>query len=129
MLYYGFINSYFRTVAKTGVKKPHKIQRGKRKKPDSSEDDDDDEDDETPKRQTRRRAAKNVRCEEVWGWFGGESWLGKGGTGGPDSCVVLQRPVAEVWLFWQVPAGHIRGLSHFAICEGGSVYQSLLREM
>lgn len=55
-------NTYFRTVAKTNVKKPHKPQRGKkRKKPDSSEDDDDDEDDETPKRQTRRRAAKNVR--------------------------------------------------------------------
>ena len=63
-----FINSYFRTVAKTSVKKPHKTQRGKkRKKPDSSEDDDDDEDDETPKRQTRRRAAKNVRYQEVWG--------------------------------------------------------------
>lgn len=86
MLYYGFINSYFRTVAKTGVKKPHKIQRGKRKKPDSSEDDDDDEDDETPKRQTRRRAAKNVRCEEVWGWFGGESWLGKGALTPVWSC-------------------------------------------
>lgn len=62
------INSHFRTVAKTSVKKPHKPQRGKKKKrPDSSEDDDDDEDDETPKRQTRRRAAKNVRYQEVWG--------------------------------------------------------------
>lgn len=50
------------------------------------------------------------------------------GEGGPDSCVVLQGPVAEVWLFGQVPAGHIWDLSHFAICEGGNVYQSLLRE-
>ncbi|KAM6119387.1 LOW QUALITY PROTEIN: chromodomain-helicase-DNA-binding protein 2 [Pterocles gutturalis] len=54
-----------RTVAKTSLKKPHKPQRGKkRKRPDSSEDDDDDEDDETPKRQTRRRAAKNVSYKE-----------------------------------------------------------------
>lgn len=106
MLYYGFINSYFRTVAKTGVKKPHKIQRGKRKKPDSSEDDDDDEDDETPKRQTRRRAAKNVRCEEVWGCLGLRAGWGRGALGALTPCVVLQRPcsalqraVAEVWLF------------------------------
>ncbi|KAM6303835.1 chromodomain-helicase-DNA-binding protein 2 [Podargus strigoides] len=54
-----------RTVTKPSVKKPHKPQRGKkRKRPDSSEDDDDDEDDETPKRQTRRRAAKNVSYKE-----------------------------------------------------------------
>ncbi|KAM6301548.1 LOW QUALITY PROTEIN: chromodomain-helicase-DNA-binding protein 2-like [Podargus strigoides] len=57
------INSNFRTVTKPSVKKPHKPQRGKkRKRPDSSEDDDDD--DETPKRQTQRRAAKNVSYKE-----------------------------------------------------------------
>ncbi|KAM6301549.1 chromodomain-helicase-DNA-binding protein 2-like [Podargus strigoides] len=51
------------TVTKPSVKKPHKPQRGKkRKRLDSSEDDDDD--DETPKRQTRRRAAKNVSYKE-----------------------------------------------------------------
>lgn len=99
MLYYGFINSYFRTVAKTGAKKPHKIQRGKRKKPDSSEDDDDDEDDETPKRQTRRRAAKNVRCAEVWGCLGVRAGWGRGALGALIPCVLLQRAVAEVWLF------------------------------
>lgn len=59
-------NTYFRTMAKTSVKKPPKLQRGKkRKRQVSSEDDDDDEDGETPKRQTRRRAAKNVRYQKV----------------------------------------------------------------
>ncbi|XP_042680162.1 chromodomain-helicase-DNA-binding protein 2 isoform X2 [Centrocercus urophasianus] len=54
-----------RTMAKTNVKKPPKLQRGKkRKRQVSSEDDDDDEDGETPKRQTRRRAAKNVSYKE-----------------------------------------------------------------
>lgn len=107
------INSYFRTVAKTSVKKPHKPQRGKkRKKPDSSEDDDDDEDDETPKRQTRRRAAKNVRYWEVQACLMMRAgWPGKRGhQKALNPCVILQRhpalpcryPLAEMWFFWQV---------------------------
>lgn len=138
MLDDGFMNSYFRTVAKPSVKKPHKRQCGKkRKKPDSSEDDDDDEDDETPKRQTRRRASKNVRYQKVWDCL---VMRAAGCLGKRDTATPCPRRWVPMWFCRETllhPADIccLRGsfgwfmlwtsdfsLPCFAVCKGGNTY-------